>query len=975
MTLQHHLRIARPGRAVALAVLLAVVTLTVWAQQPSSAQVSAIRQACRGDYQMHCAGVPTGGSAALACLQQNAAKTSATCQQALRAVGGSPQPAQAATAKAAASAATPPAAASDTWPHTISAEGGSAVVYQPQVISWPDRQTLSTRIALAITPTGEKTAVLGTIDVSFATSTDLATRWVALTSPKLESSRFPSADTAQAERFDARIRAALAALPEKRIPLDTVLLSLRQGGETPPAVPLHNEPPKIFVSERPASLLVFDGAPEMAPVAGTALTYAVNTNWDVFFDGDVKAWYWLNSGAWLRAVDVTGPWTPAGALPAAFSNLPDDRNFADVRKQVPARAIDATNMPRVFVATSPAEIIVTAGAPRFTAIPGTKLQYVANTDAALFRDTRDGRIYYLVSGRWFSATSLDGPWVFATPNLPADFARIPADGPRGFVLASVPGTAQAQEALIQAQIPQQATLSTANAKLEVIYSGPPKFEPIAGTTMAYAVNTSFNVVQIQSAYYACHQGAWFVAASPAGAWVLASTVPAVIYTIPPASPLYPCTYVRVYASTPTTVTYGYTAGYTMGFVSAGVVVYGTGYYYPPVIYPGPVPIYYPYPVTYAGATYYNSATGAWAHGGAIYGPYYGARGGSAYNPTTGAYARGGSVYGPYGGAGAFSAYNPTTGSYAHGSAVWGPDGASANASWYNARTGVSGSTNQNSNAYGRWGSSTIAGPNQTVHTQSQSNARGSAGSFSSSTGAEGAGVHGAGGNTAGAVKTSGGDVYAGADGNVYKKTSDGWEKYDNGSWNAVQKPSTAQRTSAATQTRPSTPGRASTAAQSQASTQGNRVGCSRAHVIGRGAGGRRGTLLPARGGSTGSPRRRAASAAVQRGPCRRLRSGARWRRWPIPALSAATMRDSQRARSGIPNSLRHRRICRFAGVEQSVKSDDHDTVRHNAATSQGRRSQPVCGRSPGRRRFECRRISRFGLAAPIAPLTIVKSRG
>ncbi len=125
---------------------------------------------------------------------------------------------------------------------------------------------------------------------------------------------------------------------------------------------------------------------------------------------------------------------------------------------------------------------------------------------------------------------------------------------------------------------------------------------------------------------------------------------------------------------------------------------------------------------------------------------------------------------PNGGAGAFSAYNPSTGSYAHGSAVWGPDGASGNASWYNARTGVSGSTNQNSNAYGRWGSSTISGPNQTVHTQSQSNAQGSAGSFSSSSGAKGAGVTGAGGNSAGAVKTAGGNVYAGADGNVYKKT-------------------------------------------------------------------------------------------------------------------------------------------------------------------------------------------------------------
>src|SRR3954451_18860367 len=86
-----------------------------------------------------------------------------------------------------------------------------------------------------------------------------------------------------------------------------------------------------------------------------------------------------------------------------------------------------------------------------------------------------------------------------------------------------------------------------------------------------------------------------------------------------------------------------------------------------------------------------------------------------------------------------SYYNPSTGGYARGSASWDANGGHAQGSYYNPRTGVSGSTNQNANAYSHWGSSTFAGPNQTVHTQSGSNARGSAGSFTSSTGAEGAG--------------------------------------------------------------------------------------------------------------------------------------------------------------------------------------------------------------------------------------------
>jgi hypothetical protein len=56
------------------------------AQQPTQAQANAIRQACRSDYQTYCADVPTGGSAALSCLQQNASSLSPGCQTALGAV-------------------------------------------------------------------------------------------------------------------------------------------------------------------------------------------------------------------------------------------------------------------------------------------------------------------------------------------------------------------------------------------------------------------------------------------------------------------------------------------------------------------------------------------------------------------------------------------------------------------------------------------------------------------------------------------------------------------------------------------------------------------------------------------------------------------------------------------------------------------------------------------------------------------------
>jgi Cysteine rich repeat len=63
------------------------------AKKPSSAQVTAIRSACRNDYQQNCAGVPTGGAAALSCLQKNKANLSANCQKAVSAAGGAAAPA------------------------------------------------------------------------------------------------------------------------------------------------------------------------------------------------------------------------------------------------------------------------------------------------------------------------------------------------------------------------------------------------------------------------------------------------------------------------------------------------------------------------------------------------------------------------------------------------------------------------------------------------------------------------------------------------------------------------------------------------------------------------------------------------------------------------------------------------------------------------------------------------------------------
>ena len=68
-------------------------------KRPPSAQVAAVRAACRSDFGVHCPGVKAGSSAALRCLQANAAALSPPCRNAVMAMGeGDAPPPTASTA-------------------------------------------------------------------------------------------------------------------------------------------------------------------------------------------------------------------------------------------------------------------------------------------------------------------------------------------------------------------------------------------------------------------------------------------------------------------------------------------------------------------------------------------------------------------------------------------------------------------------------------------------------------------------------------------------------------------------------------------------------------------------------------------------------------------------------------------------------------------------------------------------------------
>jgi hypothetical protein len=503
----------------------------------------------------------------------------ATCSAALRAQTPAPS--------AASGPEVTPAGDELTWPREFKDNYTTVDIFQPQIEKW-EGTDFETRSAVAITPAGSNAPTYGVFWMKARASVDKAARIVTLNDIQVTKAKFPSAPTLQNE-YLALIRRHVPTV-SKTVALDHLEASyaVSEAVKKARTVPVKNDPPRIFYTNTPSLLVLVDGPPAPKPMPGWNIERVINTRALILKLDTI--FYLYASDHWYQAFDETfnsgGGWTL----------VTDDTAFLDGAKQaavtnqnvdlMPAGTNAVTMTPAIFVSTTPAELIQTEGAPNLVPIEGTALMQISNSDNALFFNDSNQRYYVLISGRWFNASSLQGPWAFVPyKQLPKDFAKIPPTHPKANVLVSVPGTPQANEAVIANSIPQTATVQRNTAKLELTYDGTPQFKPIESTALNYAVNTTTPVIEVDAhTYYSVQNGVWFTGASATGPWVVATSVPAVIYSIPASSPLHYVTYVQVYGSTPDVVYAGYTPGYLGTEVCPDhVVVYGTGYYYPPYI--------------------------------------------------------------------------------------------------------------------------------------------------------------------------------------------------------------------------------------------------------------------------------------------------------------------------------------------------------------------------------------------------------
>jgi hypothetical protein len=514
------------------------------------------------------------------------------------------------------------------WPREFTTpKGNTIVMYQPQAESFQSDRVTG-RAAVSFTKQGETAPKFGVVFFTARVSVDRDSRQVSVLDMKVNRVRFPGITPENEKKFSDNLEAEVPkwdlVFAYDRL-LENVKVAAR---EKKSAENLRNEPPRIIFSDGPTVLVTFDGEPVFREVEGAPVKVAVNTSFLVVNDTR-SGTYFLSGGKswWYAAASPLGPWRAVGGPPADIADFAAKAQAEQKSEDKDATDGDGTEVaapPKVVVATEPAELVVTEGKPSFKPVAGTNgnLLAVDNTEGDVLLDVPKQDYYVLLSGRWFRSKSLapGAAWAYISPDaLPASFAKIPPESDSGDVRAAVAGTDEAEEAVLDAQIPQTTAVKRAEATLDVRWDGDPKFIPIDGSATSYAANSSTSVLLVRGRYYACDNAVWFVADSPDGPWVVADSVPSDdIDGIPPSAPVYNVKYVRIYDATPDIIYVGYTPGYTGVYPWRGTVVWGTGWHYRP--WAGPV-YWWPRPYTWGLSAHYNPWTG-WGFGSSWSYPFF-----------------------------------------------------------------------------------------------------------------------------------------------------------------------------------------------------------------------------------------------------------------------------------------------------------------------------------------------------------------
>jgi hypothetical protein len=493
------------------------------------------------------------------------------------------------------------------WPKTATTpEGAVLKLYEWQPESFADN-TLQAHAAISVLEKGKTDPVFGVAWLKATTENDgqqVVVKSIYITNIKLPGETNDDKLESLANTMEDQVASWNLAFSKSEL---QVALDLNKT-QTNLAGQINNTPPKILYANTPSILVLIDGAPKLQRNNDWGVEAVVNTPF-VIVKNDER--YYLYGGKhWYIANAVTGSYKMVSDVPHNLEKIEAAVKDAAKNNSEEGKETDANTIYNIVVSTEPAELIQSKGEANFAAVEGTGLLYVSNSENDIFMDINSQEYYVLISGRWYHSKTLSGNWQYvASDKLPADFARIPKGSPKDNVLASVAGTAEASDAVADAQVPQTAKVERSKVHADIDYDGDPEFEDIDGTDMAYAINSPVSVIRWRGRYYSVDDGVWFESRSAIGPWSVCLVRPYAVSLIPPRYPVYYMKYVYIYDVGPDYVYMGYTPGYLNAYVYGPTVVYGTGFYYRPWYGRH----YYPRPCTWGYAVRYNPWYG-WGFG-------------------------------------------------------------------------------------------------------------------------------------------------------------------------------------------------------------------------------------------------------------------------------------------------------------------------------------------------------------------------
>jgi hypothetical protein len=498
------------------------------------------------------------------------------------------------------------AAAQNEWPRSITTQDGQLIkVYQWQPESFSNG-TLQANAAISVSDNSKEEPSFGMVWLTASTNSE--GQQVAIRSVNVNAIKLPNESN---ENKLAAIQSAIAeGMSNRGISIaageiNNALQATRE--EQKVAGEINNTAPKIIYSDKPSLLVVIDGSPRLQQNSRWGVETVINTPFIIVKNNN--KFYLYGGKHWYTAPSATGPYAITTGVPSNLEKIQSEIAQANKDNNAQQEEKDYV-ISNIIVSTEPAELLQSDGEPNFTPISQTNLLYVRNSGNDIFMDVTSQQYYVLLSGRWYKSTSLSGKWNYvASDKLPADFAKIPEGSAKDNVLPSVAGTLAANDAVLNAQVPQTAKVDRKNAKADIQYDGDPRFDDIDGTDMAYAINTPGYVIRWRGVYYAVDNGVWFQAYHPNGPWAVSTVRPYAVSLIPPRYPVYAMKYVYIYDVTPDYIYMGYTPGYLNTFIYGPTVVYGTGYYYRPWYGSH----YYARPYTWGFNMHYNPWTG-WGFG-------------------------------------------------------------------------------------------------------------------------------------------------------------------------------------------------------------------------------------------------------------------------------------------------------------------------------------------------------------------------